>query len=92
MRLGEAFRKVGLDERSAAETYVGVVEALREKTTQHTVRMLLVDVLKECSRVLDQPRGSDPGASDAPAIVELHHSVARPMHDLAPERENNKAV
>jgi hypothetical protein len=92
VRLGEAFRKAGLDEQTVAETYVGVVGALREKTTQDTVQKLLVDVLKECSRVLDQPRGTDPGANEAPAIVELHHSVARPMHDLAPERENNETV
>jgi hypothetical protein len=63
IRLGEAFRKVGLDEQTVAENYVGVVETLREKTgpKTETAQKLLVDVLKECSRILEPPRGSGAG-------------------------------
>ena len=81
IRLGEAFRKVGLDEQTVAETYVGVVENLRSKSAENTVQKLLVDVLKECSRVLEPPRSGGAGASDQPTIVELHHAIPRPERD-----------
>ena len=77
IRLGEAFRKVGLDEQTVAENYVGVVETLRAKTgpKTETAQKLLVDVLKECSRILEPPRGSGAGSIETPTIVELHHEV-----------------
>ncbi len=84
IRLGEAFRKVGLDEQTVAENYVGVVETLREKTgpKTETAQKLLVDVLKECSRILEPPRGVGTGSIETPTIVELHHEVSRPVRDL----------
>jgi hypothetical protein len=87
VRLGEAFRKAGLDEQTVAETYVGVVEKLREKSAGDTVQKLLVDVLKECSRVLEPPRSGSPSGIETPTIVELHHNVPRPARELESESE-----
>jgi hypothetical protein len=81
LKLGEALRKVGLDEQTVAETYVGVVEVLREQTTREPGRKLLVDVLKECSRVLEPARGPGANASELPAMFELHHEMSRPERE-----------
>ena len=85
VRLGEAFRKAGLDEQTVAETYVGVVEKLRVKSAADTVQKLLVDVLKECSRVLEPPRSGGPSGMEPPTIVELHHNVPRPAREMESE-------
>src|SRR5581483_9046309 len=55
IRLGEALRTAGLDEQTVAETYVSVVERLRDKTEikAASAQKLLVDILKECSRILE---------------------------------------
>lgn len=87
LRLGEAFRKAGLDEQTVAETYVGVVEKLRVKSAADTVQKLLVDVLKECSRVLEPPRSGGPSGMETPTIVELHHNVPRPAREMESESE-----
>lgn len=94
IRLGEAFRKVGLDEQTVAENYVGVVETLREKTgpKTETAQKLLVDVLKECSRILEPPRGAGAGSIETPTIVELHHEVSRPVRDLPESGEDSDSV
>jgi hypothetical protein len=41
---------------------------------------MLVDVLKECSRILEPPK-SVGGASDVPAVVNLYHNVPRPVRE-----------
>lgn len=87
VRLGEAFRKAGLDEQTVAETYVRVVERLRGKSAENMVHKLLVDVLKECSRVLDPPRAANAN-NDQPTIVELHHDIPRPALNDCPEPED----
>lgn len=91
LRLGEAFRKAGLDEQTVAETYVRVVDRLRRKIAQDTVQKLLVDVLKECSRVLDPPRGTNAGA-EQPTVVELHHDIPRPALDEFAEPDESPGV
>lgn len=89
LKLGEALRKVGLDEQTVAETYVGVVEVLREQTTREPGRKLLVDVLKECSRVLEPPRGGGGNLNELPTIVELHHEMSRPEREQRGEDERD---
>jgi hypothetical protein len=79
--IGEALRERGLDEFAIADTYVHVVGKLTApKPNGGGVEKLLVDVLKECSRQIEtsQPpmRSANP---DAPVIVQLVHSVARPV-------------
>jgi hypothetical protein len=81
--MGEALRKVGLDELALAGNLSHVVETLKEKTDETgDVEKLLVDVLKECARHLDSQdapalRGGSPSAA-APAVVHLVHNVSRP--------------
>jgi hypothetical protein len=81
IRLGEALRKVGLDEQTVAETYVGVIEVLREQTAREPGRKLLVDVLKECSRVLEPPRSTGTNADEPLTIVEMRHEMSRPERE-----------
>jgi hypothetical protein len=81
VRLAEALRSSGLDELTVAQNYVVVVEKLRDEPggTDGT-RKMLVDVLKECSRILEPPK-SVGGASDVPAVVNLYHNVPRPVRE-----------
>ena len=94
VRIGEAFRKYGLDEQTVAETYVGVVETLRGRSSikPETAQKLLVDVLKECSRILEPPRGPGGSGMEGPTIVELHHEVSRPDRELAAMGEDSEPV
>lgn len=56
LRLGDAMREAGLDEHKLAETYVDVVDRLRNKTDDGgSVEKVLANVLKECSRLLEGP-------------------------------------
>jgi hypothetical protein len=89
VRLGDALRQRGLDEHTVADSYVGVIEKLKEKTDKSGgVEKLLVDVLKECSRHLDAPRPDGrAGAGDVPVHVYLIHNVARPERPHLENRE-----
>ena len=91
VRLAEAMRLEGLDERAVAETYVVVVEKLRNGTKdENGTQKALVDVLKECSRILEPPRGPGAGSGDVPAIVNLYHNVPRPMRDGQREHKDER--
>ena len=66
----------GLDEHKVAATYAGVFDNLARDTTGRKEKQL-VDVLKECTRVLSPPeRGA---ASDNSVPVFLVHDVPRPV-------------
>lgn len=87
VRLAEALRLEGLDERKLAKNYVVVIEKLGEGNGDaKSGDKLLVDVLKECSRILEPPRTTGAGAGDMPAVVNLYHNVPRPVRDLRRER------
>jgi len=93
VRLAEALRCEGLDERAVAESYVIVVEKLRNgNAAAASAQKALVDVLKECSRILEPPRATGAGAGDMPAVVNLYHNVPRPVRDLRREREDAEPV
>jgi hypothetical protein len=80
--LAEALRREGLDERTVAESYVLVVENLRNGEGKGTpAQKALAQVLKECSRILEQHRGTKSGSGNMPAVVNLHHNVPRPVRD-----------
>lgn len=85
VRLGDAMRKAGLDERAIAENYAGVVEKLTTGQNKPIAgaEKLLVDVLKECTRVLEPPVRA--GVGDAPVTVHLSHNVPRPLREAAIE-------
>jgi hypothetical protein len=94
MRLGDAFRREGLDERTVAQTWVVVVERLRNGSGgADGVEKLLVDVLKECDRILlDTARAGGPGGSDAPSVVNLYHNVPRPVREAQGAEKEAEAV
>ena len=72
-------RKYGLDEHTIAETYAGVVQTLRSKNEGDGIEKLLVDVLKECTRVLEPPaKSTDRSGGDTLVQVQLIHNVPRP--------------
>jgi hypothetical protein len=72
-------RKVGLDEYMVAETYAGVVQTLRTRNEGEGIEKLLVDVLKECTRVLEPPaKVADRAGGETPVQVQLIHNVPRP--------------
>jgi hypothetical protein len=80
--MGEALRIKGIDEHAVAETLAGVVDKLKGKTEENdNVEKLLVDVLKECSKHLEE---DSKATATAPVQVRLIHKVARPRHDLPP--------
>ncbi|HKV06345.1 MAG TPA: hypothetical protein VJO53_14715 [Candidatus Acidoferrales bacterium] len=80
MSIGEALREKGIDEHAIAGNYAHVVKTLTGKQPKAGgVQKLLVDVLKECSRQIESARESERAPStDAPVIVQLVHTVARP--------------
>ncbi|HUJ33248.1 MAG TPA: hypothetical protein VLY23_18345 [Candidatus Acidoferrum sp.] len=84
VRLGEALREQGIDEHAVAETYADVVDKLKGKTQENdSVEKLLVDILKECSKHLEEDAKA---AGNSAVRVTLVHNVARPQRGaLAPE-------
>jgi len=75
--MGQALRGQGIDEHSVARTFAQVVDTLKGKSEgSDDVDKLLVDVLKECSRHLEE---DNKAAETAPARVKLIHNVARPQ-------------
>jgi hypothetical protein len=82
VRMGEALRIKGIDEHAVAETFANVVDMLKDKTeSSDSVEKLLVDVLKECSKHLEE---DSKATASAPVQVKLIHNVARPRRDSLP--------
>lgn len=81
MRMGQALRREGIDEHTVAEAWAEVVDMLKGKTEENDdVEKLLVDVLKECSKHLEE---DNKAAGPPPVHVKLIHNVARPQHNVA---------
>ncbi len=78
MRIGDALRVEGLDEREVAQKFRGVIERQIPKSEgQETNDKLLVDMLLSCFRYLDDgPRPAALGGSLRP--TKLLHNVPRP--------------
>lgn len=84
VRLAEAFRLAGIDEHAVASCYVLALNKLTGGRGSEVVAKLLIDVLKECTRVLESPRSSaagTPAADDESprVVVTLQHAVPRPV-------------
>ncbi len=75
MTLSVAMRKAGVDEHRVAKGMAGLLDGLRTKGGDAKV---LLDALKESTRVLAPPQGSD-----ASIPVHLSHNVPRPVRDVA---------
>ncbi len=85
-RLGDAFRRIGLDENVVAAAYADALAKLQQGNANDAVEKSLLDILKECARILDPPRPADRSASiDVNTVVQLVHKVDRPLRRL-PER------
>ena len=85
-RLGDAFRRIGLDENAVAAGYADALAKLQRGNADDSVEKSLLDILKECARILEPPRPADRSASiDVNTVVQLVHKVDRPLRQL-PER------
>ncbi len=83
--IGEALRQHGVDEHVVAENYVHVLGKLTaENPDSGGVQKLLVDLLKEFSRQIEASQPPARASADAPVIVQLVHSIARPTRALPP--------
>lgn len=93
VRMGEALRIKGIDEHSVAEAYAGVVGMLKDRAAANdSVDKLLVDILKECSKHLEEDSKATGGA---PVQVRLIHNVARPQRNVvaaAPSAASDSAA
>ncbi len=85
-RLSDAFRRIGLDENAIAAGYADALAKLQKGNADAAVEKSLLDVLKECARILEPPRPADRSTSiDVNTVVQLVHKVDRPLRRL-PER------
>jgi hypothetical protein len=91
-RLGDAFRRIGLDENAIAAGYADALAKLQKGNADDAVEKSLLDILKECARILEPPRPADRSASiDVNTVVQLVHKVDRPLRSL-PERATAVAL
>jgi hypothetical protein len=78
VRLAEALREQGIDERKIAEGYASLHDKLIDSDDKGDLK-LLVDVLEKNTRTLDPPRPPDRAADEhAPVTVILKHCIPRP--------------
>jgi hypothetical protein len=88
-RLAEALRKQGIDEHRLAQVYAEIMGRLQDKSEDRGVEKLLLDVLKECSRILEEENRlakPEPRAASTTIVV---HNVPRPQRGPQPGGENN---
>jgi hypothetical protein len=91
-RLGDAMRRIGLDENAIAAGYADALAKLQKGNADDAVEKSLLDILKECARILEPPRPADRSASiDVNTVVHVIHKVDRPLRHL-PERIPAAAV
>jgi hypothetical protein len=87
VRLSDALRKQGVDEHALAEIYAEVIEKLKCRSDGANVEKLLIEVLKECSRLLEKEGSSTQTGGPMPPIRVIHH-VARPERGPHPSGDN----
>jgi hypothetical protein len=86
MRISEALRHEGIDERELAKTLAGIIERQSPKTDSEDANdKLLAGVVMNCLRYLEDDT-SEPGAMALG--VHLVHHVPRPQRTI--EIENNE--
>jgi hypothetical protein len=83
--LDEALRREGLDEIGYARKLEGFFDQVEGKANVSRLKLML-DGLKELSRHLEPKRpGVAEADTEAPAVVQLVHSVDRPSRSGEPE-------
>jgi hypothetical protein len=76
-------RRIGLDESAIAAGYADALAKLQRGNADDSVEKSLLDILKECARILEPPRPADRSASiDVNTIVQLVHKVDRPLRQF----------
>jgi hypothetical protein len=81
LRIGEALREVGFDERAFARICKRQLQRLLKIDKPSAADKSLADLLKEIGRFLE-PGGSVPASApvaDLPAVVQLIHDIPRPV-------------
>jgi hypothetical protein len=79
VRLGEALRKRGIDEHAVAAGYADVMGELQSKPKDSNAEKLLVDILKQCGKILDQEDAPVNPESDIRSVpVVVLHNMMRP--------------
>jgi hypothetical protein len=84
IRLADALRREGIDEQRLAEAYADIVERLICKSEEHGVEKLLIDVLKECARLLEKGGTAAKKDSRSGSTMIVVHNVPRPQRGPAP--------
>lgn len=78
IRLGEALRKQGIDEHVLAQSYADVMGKLKPKSEDNNAGKLLVDVLKQCSKILEKENAPKPEPNTPSVPIVLVHNLPRP--------------
>lgn len=89
IRLADALRRCGIDEQKIAALYAYLVETLEDRLDERGVEKLLIDVLKECSRLFakeNAPAKSEWRAASIPIVV---HNIPRPERGPQTGGDNN---
>lgn len=82
--IGIALRKHGIDEHTIAETCAYTLDALKGIVpVKDSDKKLLIDFVKECTKLLGDDATAAPGA---PLRVRLVHNVARPQRGTTETR------
>jgi hypothetical protein len=80
VRLGDALRKRGIDEHVVAAGYADVMGELQSKPKDSNAEKLLVDVLKQCGKILEQGDAPVKPESDTHSVpVVVLHNMLRPQ-------------
>lgn len=80
VRLGEALRKRGIDEHALAAGYADAMGELQSKPRDSNAGKLLVDILKQCGKILveeDAPMKPESDIRSVPVVV--LHNMLRPQ-------------
>ena len=80
VRLGEALRKRGIDEHTVAAGYADVMGELQSKPKDSNAEKLLVDVLKQCGKILEEEDAPVKPESDTHSVpVVVLRNMLRPQ-------------
>ncbi len=80
VRLGEALRKRGIDVHAVAGGYADVLGELQSKPRDSSEGKLLVDVLKQCGKILEEEDAPVNPESDIRSVpVVVLHNMMRPQ-------------
>jgi hypothetical protein len=80
VRLGEALRKRGIDEHAVAAGYADAMGELQSKPRDSNAGKLLVDILKQCGKILEQEDAPAKPESDTHSVpVVVLRSMLRPQ-------------